>query len=123
MRLANTRFRFIRVTLLTVALSVSSGLYANNWPEKWLPIDPLVKEWWQLYLSIPNSVREQLAEDPEACGLGQHGRVWFLATAGTPDQTTTRRCTVPHDALLFVPVVTAVCSPFPGETLEDNVQP
>jgi hypothetical protein len=123
MRSANIRFHSIRMALFTAALSVvSGGIYADNGFEKWLPTDPLVKEWWQLYLSVPNPVREQLAESRKACGLGQHGNVWLLATAGTPDRTTTRRCTVPHGALLFVPVVTAVCSPFPGETLEDNVQ-
>jgi hypothetical protein len=109
--------------LIAAALGVvSSGAYADNSFGKWLPADSLVKEWWQLFLSVPTPVREQLAESPEACGLGQHGHIWFLATAGAPDQTTTRRCTVPHGSTLFVPVVTAVCSPFPGETLEDNVQ-
>ena len=125
MRSANTRFRSIRMALLAAALglaSVGAGAHDRDWQEKWLPIDPLVKEWWQLYMSVPNSVREQLAESESACGLGQRGSVWYLATNGVPDVTTTRRCVVPQGVTLFVPVVVAACAPFPGETVEENVQ-
>jgi len=125
MRSANTSIRSNRVALLGAVLavaSVSSGAHDDGSSDKWLPADSLVKEWWQLYVSIPNSVRELLNERRAACGLGQRGDIWFLATAGTPDVTTTRRCTVPDGAKLLVPIVTAVCSPFPGETLEDNIQ-
>jgi hypothetical protein len=107
--------------VLAVA-SVSSSAHNDKGHDKWLPADPLVREWWQLFLSIPNAVRESLKEGTDACGLGQRGNVWFLATAGTPDVTTTRQCTVPDGAKLLVPVVSAVCTPFPGETVEDNIQ-
>jgi hypothetical protein len=113
----------VRTALLVAALSVLSfSASADSLAERFLPNDSLVKEWWQLYLSIPNPVREQLAESADACGLGQHGSIWFLTTVSAPVETTTRRCTVPYGATLFVPVVSAVCSPFPGETLEENVQ-
>lgn len=109
------------ITALTLTLT-SHTASAEELSVKWLPTDPLSRQWWELYLSVPNSIREHLGDGPAACALGQRGSVWFLSTAGTPNETLTRRCTVPKGKKLFLPIITAVCVPFPGETLPENVQ-
>lgn len=111
----------MRMAAATLAL-MTQAVGADDLSEKWLPADPLSKQWWQLFLSVPNATRKDLGDGPAACGLGQNGRVWFLSTPGTPNETLTRHCTVPKGTKLFVPIVTAVCTPFPGETLADNIQ-
>lgn len=123
MQAANLVRHVIRVliTAMTMILTTHAAS-ADDRAEKWLPTDPLGRKWWELYLSVPNSTWKQLGDGPAACGLGQHGSVWFLSTLGTPNETLTRRCTVPRGKKLFLPIITAVCTPFPGETLPGNVQ-
>lgn len=90
--------------------------------DRWAPSDSLVARWWQYYLSIPTPIRNALGESVEACGLGQSGDTWLLTQVGVPDVPTTSHCVIPKGTTLFIPVITSVCIPYPGETLRDNVQ-
>ncbi|HEY7640222.1 MAG TPA: hypothetical protein VH814_10895 [Steroidobacteraceae bacterium] len=105
--------------ILTTALLASSALAQQS--DNSLPTDELVKQWWQLTLSIPNSVRADFRGWEAGCGLGQRG-VWFLTSEVSAGRPITQNCLIPQGRKLFVPVVTAVCTPFPGETLEENIQ-
>ncbi|MET0984453.1 MAG: hypothetical protein ABW034_03500 [Steroidobacteraceae bacterium] len=109
------------VVALTTALMAATAL-ADELPTNTLPADPLVRQWWQRFLAIPNSVATDLGETPEACGLGQFGNTWFLSVTGTGEEPITRECTIPQGRKLFVPLITFGCTPFPGETLPQNVQ-
>ena len=112
-----------RGALLGMALVLMSlGAHAEDDSQSTLPVDALGKQWWQIYGSMPNSIRANLGESPAACGLGQRGSMWFLSTAASGVEPVTRRCTVPKGVKLFLPLVTAVCTPFPGETLAENIQ-
>lgn len=112
-----------RPVLASLALTaISLGAQAQNVAASTLPVDPLGKQWWQLYNSIPLSLRDRLGETPTACALGQNGNVWLLNTAGDGSTPVTRRCTVPRNTQIFLPIITAFCVPFPGETIADNIQ-
>ncbi|MCA1706817.1 MAG: hypothetical protein LC808_27575 [Actinobacteria bacterium] len=73
------------------------GLTYAQWSEKW----------WQWALSIPEEQNPMLDPTGANCGIGQSGRVWFLAGTfgGGP---ATRVCTVPVGKALFFPIVNAV---------------
>ena len=115
-------FPSIRVGSTGLALTLMSlGAHAEQ-AALTLPVDSLGKQWWQLYASGPNSIRSRLGESPAGCALGQRGSTWLLSTAGSGIEPVTRRCTVPKGAKLFLPILTAVCTPFPGETLAQNIQ-
>jgi hypothetical protein len=114
--------RAVRMALALIPALIAFTALAHEPAKNTLPIDPLVKQWWQRYLSIPNAVYFELGETPEACGLGQRGKVWFLSSRSGGDEPVTRHCTIPRGRKLFVPIATVVCTPFPGETLEQNIQ-
>jgi hypothetical protein len=103
---------------LIIALIASTALAEDGARKN----DPLVKQWWERFLSIPNVVSAELKETPAACGLGQRGDIWFLSVAAGPGDPITREGTIPRGRKVFVALVTAVCPPFPGETLEENIQ-
>ena len=113
----------LRIVLAGLALTAMSlSAHAQNVATSSLPVDPLGKEWWQLYAGIPDAIKARLAETPAACALGQHGNLWLLNTAGDGSTPVTRRCKVPTNTQLFLPIITAFCVPFPGETIPDNIQ-
>jgi hypothetical protein len=113
----------LRTVLAGLALTAMSlGAHAQNVSTSSLPVDPLGKQWWQLYNSIPLSVRDKLGETREGCALGQRGNLWLLNTAGDGSAPVTRRCTIPRNTQIFLPIITAFCVPFPGETIADNIQ-
>jgi len=69
--------------------------------------------WWQWAANIsePNSpVTDKTGAD---CAVNQTGPVWFLA--GTTGGSATRRCTIPADKAILVPIINAECS-----TVEDD---
>jgi hypothetical protein len=83
-----------------------------------LPPDAMVDglglgEWhahfWQWTYSLPVDVFGDATGD--LCGVGQHGPVFFLTIA---PRSVERACTVPNEAVLFVPVANNECS-----TVED----
>lgn len=54
----------------------------------------------------------------EFCGVGQSGKVWFLA--GTFGGETTRMCSVPAGKAIFFPLLNwLVFCPLPDETIDD----
>ena len=110
-----------RMALVVTTALIASAALAHEPAKNTLPTDALTKQWWQLTLSIPNSVRSELQGTRAACGLGQRG-VWFLSSEPSEDGPVTQECTIPRGRKLFLPLVTAVCTPFPGETLEQNIQ-
>jgi hypothetical protein len=123
MNSARAVFPSFRTVLAGLALTaISLGAQAQNVATSSLPVDPLGKQWWQLYNSIPLSVRARLGETPAACALGQRGNLWFLNTATDGSTPVTRRCTIPTHTRIFLPIITAFCVPFPGETIGDNIQ-
>ncbi len=114
--------RLTRVALVATTTLIASAALAHEPPKNRLPTDALTKQWWQLTLSIPSSVRSELRGTRAGCGLGQRGAVWFLASEPSDGGPITQDCTIPLGRKLFLPLVTAVCTPFPGETLEQNIQ-
>ena len=112
----------IRVMLAGAALALMSLAAHAQSATSTLPVDALGKQWWQLYAGIPNSVKTKLGETAAGCALGQRGELWLLNTAGDGSTPVTRRCTIPTHTRLFFPIITAVCVPYPGETVADNIQ-
>lgn len=110
-----------RMSLVVATALIASVALAQEPANSTLPTDALTKQWWQLTLSIPNSVRIALRGTTAACGLGQRG-VWFLTSEPSNGGPVTQECTIPSGRNLFLPLVTVVCTPFPGETLEENIQ-
>lgn len=91
-------------------------------------------EWWQWGFSIPypvNPVSIDWSPDEAAayCGVGQHGKTWFLGGFFV-DQTLyqdedpsndpvipafiERNCTIPPDTALFFPIINLECSTIEG---------
>jgi hypothetical protein len=75
--------------------------------------------WWQWAANIsePNSpVTDQTGADCAAKQRGP-GPVWFLA--GTTGGSATRRCTVPADKAILVPIINGECSSVEGNGTTD----
>ena len=69
--------------------------------------------WWQWAAGIP--VSNSPIDDPTGrnCAADQSGAVWFLA--GTADgSTVTRRCTLPADKAILIPIINTECSTIEG---------
>jgi hypothetical protein len=64
--------------------------------------------WWRWAYSFPAGADTNPVQDPtgELAGLGQSGRVWFLA--GSFGQTVTRTSTVPTGKALFFPIINSL---------------
>lgn len=82
--------------------------------------------WWQWALSIPLDQSPVADTTGEFCGVGQSGKVWFLA--GSFGGSVERDCTVPAGNAIFFPIVNIIndypCpdpsfQPAPGQTLEE----
>jgi hypothetical protein len=61
--------------------------------------------WWQWLLSIPtydNPITETING---CCEAKQSGPVWFLASTMDDNKTVIRKCTVPSDKALLIPVL------------------
>jgi hypothetical protein len=81
--------------------------------------------WWEYVLNIPTPTNPVLDETGQDCGVGQSGRVFFLAGSNTSDPVT-RVCTVPVGTPIFFPIINAECSdveadPFFGSTDEERL--
>ena len=86
---------------------------------------PTVRElsaaWWQWALSIPASVNPLGDLTGALCGVGQHGKVWFLG--GTLDGSPANRsCKVPAGTAIFFPVINAECSVIEDQTLGNKAE-
>jgi hypothetical protein len=66
--------------------------------------------WWQWALSFPTAVNPGADTSGGACGLGQNGPVFFLATSTFATTGLTRNCTIPEGVAVLVPVIAADCS-------------
>jgi len=74
------------------------GLTYGEWSAKW----------WQWAISLPKHGNPISDPTGKHCADGQSGPVWYLAgTFGS--KPITRECTVPHDKVLMLPVVNAIC--------------
>jgi len=64
----------------------------------------LSAEWWQWAMSAPDGTNP--VEDTKGinCGVGQRGKVWFLAGGFGPSKIR-RTCTIPANRHLFFPVI------------------
>jgi hypothetical protein len=60
-------------------------------------------KWWQWLLAIPKESNPNLDTTGANCGVGQSGKVWFLA--GTFGGPATRTCTIPRKKALLFPVL------------------
>jgi hypothetical protein len=73
----------------------------------------LSADWWQWALSIPAEVNPLSFNEPESsaahCGIGQHGKVWFLGGSFTGGPAK-RRCRIPAGTAIFFPVFNVECS-------------
>lgn len=84
----------------------------------------LSAEWWQNAVSIPAPQNPILDEGGSYCAIGQRGNVWLLygSYGNAIGDPITRECTVPKGRQFFVPILNVLCTPFAGETVEDNVK-
>lgn len=81
-------------------------------------------EWWQNSVSVPAPQNPILNESGAYYAIGQRGDTWCLyGSYGNPlGNPITRECKVPKDRHFLVPILSVVCTPFEGETVEDNVK-
>jgi hypothetical protein len=84
----------------------------------------LSAEWWQNVVSVPAPQNPILDESGAYCAIGQRGNMWFLygSYGNAIGDPITRECTVPTGRRFLVPIVNVLCTPFEGETVEDNVK-
>jgi hypothetical protein len=84
----------------------------------------LSAEWWQNAVSVPAPQNPILDETGMYCAIGQHGETWFLyGSFGNPlGDPITRECIVPTGRHFLVPILNVLCTPWEGETVEDNVK-
>ena len=110
----------IRIWSAVIATSV---LLCTSVPASGGDSDRLSAEWWQHSVSIPREQNPILDETGTYCGIGQRGNMWFLhGTSGNVlGSPVVRECTVPADQHLFVPILNYLCTPWAGETIEDNI--
>jgi len=66
--------------------------------------------WWQWSLSFPTAINPGADNTGAACGLGQHGPVFFLATSTFANAGLTRTCSVPEGMAILAPVIGTDCS-------------
>lgn len=78
-------------------------------------------EWWQLVMSIPGPQNPFLDETGASCGIGQRGSTWFLYSSSLGPRVDLK-CTIPAGKTIFLAVVTAICVPFPGETVAQQFE-
>jgi hypothetical protein len=64
----------------------------------------LSADWWKWAMSSPAEINPVQDRSGENCGVGQEGKVWFLA-GGFGSSKIRRRCTIPSDKYLFFPVI------------------
>lgn len=81
-------------------------------------------EWWQNAVSVPKPQNPILDESGAYCSIGQRGDTWYLyGSYGNPiGDPITRECTVPAGRHFLVPILNVLCTPFEGETVEENVK-
>jgi hypothetical protein len=80
----------------------------------------LAARWWNWTESVPAS--DNPLDDPTGrnCARRQAADVWFLA--GTHGGAATRSCTVPKGEPIYVPVLTTICEPTPGDSARQAIQ-
>ncbi len=62
--------------------------------------------WWRWAINLPATGHPFF--DPAACGVGQHGPVWFLS--GSFGDPQVRECDVPAGKAILFPILNAECS-------------
>lgn len=78
----------------------------------------LSKQWVRWALALPHSTGPITDQTGEACGLDQHGKVWFLA--GTDGGAVERDCTIPANKALFFPLINGFIVPSPESVDEPH---
>ena len=116
---------WVCVSVIAVtAFSADTALAADREDARSDP-GQLGAQWWQHALSIPAEQNPIADRTGQFCGIGQHGGIWFLHGSlgdqerGKPIE---RHCTIATGKSIFLPLINFLCIPFPGETLEENVQ-
>jgi hypothetical protein len=86
--------------------------------------DGLGVKWWQHVLSIPAPRNPFFDTTGQTCGDGQSGYTWYLysSSVGAPGETVHLKCTIPAGRRIFVAFIVAICIPFPGETIPQNIE-
>jgi len=108
------RYSLVALALVSLAAAVAqAGVPANGTPKKdFFPPDskPFGQsyaawsaDWWRWALSIPPEYMPIIDPTGDACAVGQHGPVWFLA--GTFGGLAVRSCAVPANKALFFPLI------------------
>jgi len=80
--------------------------------------------WWQHVLSVPFAQNPFFDTTGEKCGEAQSGYTWFLYSPSNGSQTDTihLKCRIPAGRQIFVALIVAICIPFPGETIPQNIE-
>jgi hypothetical protein len=76
----------------------------------------LAARWWEWVFSIPFGTNPVADQTGVNCGVGQTGKIWFLA--GTFGGPATRNCTIPAGVAIFFPIVNGIAfAPDPTDTM------
>lgn len=98
----------------TCSVALSTMAYADEG-------DDLGARWWQHALSFPADINPILDETGASCAVGQSGDTWFLhGSFGGP--RIVRNCSAPAGRRFFLPIINWICTPYPGETVKENVR-
>ena len=93
----------------------------GNQPSAFPDTGQLGQQWWQLVMSIPGPLNPFLDTTGANCGIGQRGNTWFLYSSSFGPRVDLK-CTIPAGKTIFLAVVAAICVPYPGETIPQNVE-
>lgn len=110
------------LVMLAAVLCLAFGTRATADDEESEEGDRLSARWWQHAASLPNALSPIADESGASCQFGQNGSIWFLHGTFGNVEPVVRTCTIPTGKKLFFPILNFVCVPFPGETIEQNVQ-
>jgi hypothetical protein len=93
--------------LAAPAVAADGGAQADR-------LGTLSAAWWQWAFSIPASVNPLTDATGVRCGVGQHGRTWFLGGSLNTSGRVTRTCTIPAGTAILIPAINAECSTIEG---------
>lgn len=96
------------------SMAVSTIAYADEG-------DDLGARWWQHALSIPAAINPILDDTGASCTIGQSGDTWFLHGSFGGGRIV-RNCSAPAGRRFFLPIINWLCTPWPGETVKQNVR-
>ncbi|MDP9287455.1 MAG: hypothetical protein M3P08_04575 [Thermoproteota archaeon] len=95
------------VSQISLADNINTTVYSVDSKPYGMAYTTWIDKWWQWLVSIPQSSNPANDATGKNCGLGQNGRVWFLA--GTNGGSAERTCVIPAGKAILFPVINSEC--------------